>query len=162
MGPALCLRTDGWPSKVPRHLVQPFPPLSVMLPSRDLVVPNSLLDWPDASHPPRDRYINKLVLIHQLHPKHQQFDPCDPSDRRLLAVPPSAKVTCHQRLLHGPAMALTLPRGAVKVLTPSSLCTLALEKGLVTGRATCCLLVWDEMTVPKDPKCYHNHSIGMV
>lgn len=39
---------------------------------------------------------------------------------------------------------LTLPRGAVKVLTPCSLTALALGKGLVAGIATCSLLVWDD------------------
>lgn len=52
--------------------------------------------------------------------------PVWPGEAPRQTVPPSAKVTCHHRLLHGPAMGLTLPRGAVKVLTPCSLCTLVL------------------------------------
>lgn len=51
-----------------------------------------------------------------------------------------------------PAMGLTLPRGAVKVLTPCSLGALVLGKGLVTGIATCSLLVWDDCSdCPQGP-----------
>ena len=54
-------------------------------------------------------------------------------------------------------MGLKLPGGAVKVLTPCSLDALILGKGLVTGIATCSLLVWDDgPTVPKDPYSYHD------
>ncbi len=44
------------------------PLLSVMVPCRDLGLPVRLTGLTPVSHPPRDRYINKLVLIHQLHP----------------------------------------------------------------------------------------------
>jgi len=82
-----------------------------------------------------------------------RFDPGWPGAAPGQMVPPSAKVTCHHRLLRRPAGGgLTLPRGAVKVLTPCSLCTLVLWEGLVTGIATCSFLVRDDC--PDCPQGY--------
>lgn len=54
--------SSSW-CKVPRHLVQPFPPscLSRCHPRTLACLPACLTGLTPASHPPRDRYINKLV-----------------------------------------------------------------------------------------------------